>query len=169
MILKAFDNKYFKELKKLRKRNILFFNGCFDIIHPGHLQMLNEIKHYAKVNNYEIVCGLNSDKSVKLQNKSHPLINNEKDRALFLEKLGINFVIIFDEKDPSALIMSLTPDLVFKGKDYMNIDYPEKDFLYIIDAKIKYVELEKGYSTTHIYNKVKSYILDEIKERLDEA
>ena len=172
MILKAFSEDYFKRLKNIRKHKIIFFNGCFDIMHVGHLAMINKIKGYAEMlwpsGNYKIICGLNSDESVKLQDKKHPLINSEKDRALFLEHLDVD-VIIFDEKDPSALLMSLVPDVVAKGLEYERKMYPERNFLIKSDIEVKYIRMEEGYSTSNAYNKIKSYVLDEIKERLNET
>lgn len=171
MITKAFSQDYFKRLKWLRKWKIIFFNGCFDIMHPGHLSMINSIKEYAqykwgKSSNYKIVCGLNSDKSVKLQNKSHPLINSENDRAIFLEHLDIDEIFIFDEEDPTALIMSLMPDVVVKGKDYYQQPFPEREFLQKTEIEIKYIDLVTEYSTTNIYNKIADNVRDEIRRTI---
>src|SRR6185312_17346027 len=104
MILKAFDSKFFSELKGLRKNKLLFFNGCFDILHLGHIRMINEILELKK-HGYFVICGLNSDASVALQNKKHPLINDESTRAEILIELGIDYVILFDEKTPKELLM----------------------------------------------------------------
>lgn len=169
MILKAFNAEYFKNLKTIRKYNIIFFNGCFDIMHVGHLALINKIKGYANYmwssGSYKIICGLNSDESVKLQNKKHPLINSENDRALFLEHLDID-VIIFDEKDPSALLMSLVPNVVVKGLDYERKDYPEREFLRKAEIEVKYIKLEDGFSTTNIYSKIEKQVKSKIKESL---
>lgn len=170
MILKAFDFEYFKELKFLKKKNILFFNGCFDIVHTGHLKLINQIKTYGNNNypgsGYKIICGLNSDKSIKLQNKSHPLINSERERAKFLEELGVDYVITFDEETPTALIMSLLPDKVFKGEDYKSKNYDEREFLLKTNTEVKYITLEHGKSTTNIYNKIAEHVKKEIRESI---
>jgi rfaE bifunctional protein nucleotidyltransferase chain/domain len=169
LIVKAFSEEYFKQLKYLRKNKIMFFNGCFDIIHLGHISLFNSIKGYAQYkwpsSKYKIICGLNSDESVKFQEKCHPLINSQDDRAAFLEHLDID-VIIFDEKDPTALIMSLVPDIVCKGNDYLHVEYPEREFLRKADIEVKYISLLKGYSTTNIYNRIGQYVKQQIRESI---
>lgn len=166
MIIKAFSNEYFNQLKLLRKKKILFFNGCFDILHVGHLTLINEIKKSKEINHYTLVCGLNSDESVKKQNKSHPLINDEKSRAKALELLGIDYVIIFDEDTPTSLLMSIIPDTVIKGSDYIKEDYAEKKFLVNSNILIKYVDIQYGYSTSKIYNKIAEYVKTQIRESI---
>lgn len=169
MIVKAFSEGYFRHLKDLRKHKILFFNGCFDIVHLGHLSLINSIKGYAEYkwpsSKYKIICGLNSDNSVKLQEKFHPLINSEDDRAAFLERLDIN-VIIFDDKDPTSLIMSLVPDIVCKGNDYANVKYPEREFFEKAEIEVKYIPLLGSYSTTNIYNKIAEQVKRQIRESI---
>lgn len=166
MIAKAFSTDYFNHVKLLKKTNILFFNGCFDILHLGHYKMIQEIKRYAKAHGFTIICGINSDESINKLNKSHPLINNAVIRAKSLEALGVGNVFIFDEETPTALIMSLIPDIIFKGSDYKNKDFHEREFCIKANIQIKYVDLEEGYSTTNIYNKIAEYIKKEIRESI---
>ena len=170
MIAKAFSNEYFQELLVIRKRNILFFNGCFDIIHPGHIHLINQIKKYGRDtysgNGFILVCGINSDESVKKQNKSHPLINNENERAYFLEKLGVDSVFIFDDEMPTSLIMSLMPNKIFKGWEYAEKDFHEKEFCNIAGIDIRYVDNIKGFSTTNIYNKIYDVAKEDIAKKI---
>lgn len=171
MICNAFSDEYFKTLLKLRKNNILFFNGCFDIIHPGHIDLINKIKKSGKYyynNDYVIVCGLNSDESVKKQNKSHPLINSEKERAEFLISLGIDNVFIFDDETPTALIMSLMPDKIYKGYDYLCKNFHEKEFCQRTKIQINYLDLLAGYSTTNAYNKIYDIAKKDITKKIME-
>lgn len=165
MILKAFNDDFFKKLRDIRKKKILFFNGCFDIIHLGHVRMINEIVEY-KREGYSIICGLNSDLSVAKQNKSHPLVNNENARSKMLLELGVDCVITFDEETPKELLMYIMPDIVYKGSEYQFVDYYEKEFLNTIGSRIIYVQNVLGYSTTNIYNKIEEHVKDKIRRSI---
>jgi D-beta-D-heptose 7-phosphate kinase/D-beta-D-heptose 1-phosphate adenosyltransferase len=166
LILKAFSYDFFRELRILRRQPIVFFNGCFDIIHGGHIKLINRAKTLASNNNAKLVCGLNSDNSVSKLNKSHPLIHKEDDRARLLEDLGVDVILINDDETPTSLLMSLTPDYVIKGSDYQEKQYHEREFLEIINTKIIYIELADGLSTTNIYNKIEEQVKAKIKESL---
>lgn len=163
-IIKAFSENFYSQLREIRKRDILFFNGCFDIVHLGHLKMINDILKLK--NRYHIICGLNSDISVRAQNKSHPLVNDEISRAQFLIELGVSRVIIFDEKTPKALLMHLAPDVVYKGEEYMKKDYDEKEYLRSIDCGINYYQHIAGYSTTDTYNTIAEQVKKDIRKQL---
>lgn len=121
---------------------IVFTNGCFDILHRGHVEYL---KASSKLGSYLIV-GLNSDASVRrLKGDGRP-INNEQDRKFVLESLScVDEVIIFDEDTPYELIKSVKPDLITKGGDY----YPER----VVGADLAPVTILpylSGYSSTRI-------------------
>jgi len=121
-------------------RKVIFINGCFDIIHRGHIQLLE----YCKSIGDKVIVGLNSDDSVKrLKGKKRP-INSEKDRKYFLESLRfVDEVIIFDEDTPINLIKKTKPDVIVKGGDYTVESVVGNN---ICEVRIfKYV---KGYSTT---------------------
>jgi D-beta-D-heptose 7-phosphate kinase/D-beta-D-heptose 1-phosphate adenosyltransferase len=169
LILKAFDNRFFIELVAIRKKKIIFFNGCFDLVHLGHVKMIKQMRKMANRDGYTLVCGLNSDQSVDKQNKSHPLINGEDDRADLLKELGVDIVIIFDEETPKELLMYLVPDVVFKGSDYYFKDYPEKEFLSAIKCRIINFETINGYSTTEIYNTIAEYVKEDIRKKVFEC
>lgn len=165
-IVKAFSKEFYNELKDIRKKKILFFNGCFDILHLGHLKMINHLLLSKERNKYYVICGLNSDESVRKQNKSHPLVNDEMSRAQFLIELGIDKVIIFDEESPKTLLMNLIPDIVTKGDEYANKDYDEKEFLETIGCTIDYYNHINGYSTTDIYNTIAEQVTAKIRKQL---
>ena len=119
---------------------LIFTNGCFDIIHRGHLELL---KYCSDIGD-RVVVGLNSDSSVKkLKGSSRP-INNEKDRKFLLENLvWVDEVIIFNEDTPHELIQSLKPDIIVKGGDYKSADVIGADL-----AEVKIFRYVEGYSST---------------------
>lgn len=118
---------------------LIFTNGCFDIIHRGHLELLKYCKSLGKV-----VVGLNSDASVKKNKGTLRPINCEEDRKLLLESLiYVDNVIVFNENTPYELIKQIKPDIIVKGGDYSVESVIGND---ISEVRIfKYVE---GYSTT---------------------
>jgi D-beta-D-heptose 7-phosphate kinase/D-beta-D-heptose 1-phosphate adenosyltransferase len=170
MIIKAFSDEYFFQLKTIRKHAIVMFNGCFDILHPGHMKLINRVKEMKNYfgNNTIIICAINSDESVKLQMKKHPLVNDEKSRAEMLLALGIDYVIIFEDENPLSLYMSIIPDCVVTTSGYYNAIENHKDLLFCDrhGILIKHITITLGYSTTNIYNKIESQVKAKIKESL---
>jgi len=120
--------------------SVVFTNGCFDILHKAHVELLN----YCASLGTRVVVGLNSDESVKrLKGKERP-INNERDRKFILESLRcVNEVIIFSEDTPYDLIKSVRPDVIVKGGDYEREKVVGSDL-----CEIKIFEYVDGYSTT---------------------
>jgi D-beta-D-heptose 7-phosphate kinase/D-beta-D-heptose 1-phosphate adenosyltransferase len=125
----------------------IFTNGCFDILHVGHVELLN---HAKSLGDYLIV-GLNSDTSVKkLKGDSRP-INKEQDRKRILESLkSVDEVIIFEEETPLNLIKEIKPDIIVKGGDYKKEDVVGNDLSEVII--FNFVE---GYSTTKTIERIK--------------
>jgi rfaE bifunctional protein nucleotidyltransferase chain/domain len=168
----AFSKEYFKTLSSIKRNPIFLLNGVFDIVHIGHINMINKIKKERNEWNKmtKIVAAINSDESVKKLNKSHPLVHNQDYRARMLLELGVDYVIIFDNKNPLDIIMSMLPDKVYKGEDYYGKDFPEKPFIHSYGGEIKYVELVKNndykYSSTDIYNTIANNVKQEIRESL---
>ena len=115
--------KLVEELKAQGKK-VVFTNGCFDILHVGHLRYMNEAKRQGDV----LIVGVNSDASVKrLKGESRP-INNENDRAEMLSGLeAVDFTIIFSEDTPISLIEAIKPSVHVKGGDYKKDDLPETE------------------------------------------
>jgi D-beta-D-heptose 7-phosphate kinase/D-beta-D-heptose 1-phosphate adenosyltransferase len=131
----------------IKKSKVIFTNGCFDIIHKGHIDYLK----YSKSLGYKLVVGLNSDESVrKLKGKNRP-INNQEDRKSVLESLDcVDEVIIFDEETPYNLIKLVKPDIITKGGDYTTDTVVGNDL-----AEVIIVPFTEGYSTTNIAKKMK--------------
>lgn len=133
-------------------RKIVFTNGCFDILHSGHVTYLNESK---KQGDY-LVVGLNSDISVKrLKGETRP-INNENDRAIVLSGLkSVDFVCIFDEETPKDMIEAISPNVLTKGGDYIIENIVGADFVINNGGKVVVINFVEGKSTTNIINKAK--------------
>ena len=136
------------ELKAKDKR-IVFTNGCFDILHSGHIRYLEKSKCLGDI----LIVGLNSDKSVSsLKGKDRP-INSQTDRALILAALeAVDYVVIFDEDTPYNLIKHIQPDILAKGSDYKNEEVVGQD---IVD-KLVFVEFFEGKSSSKIIEKIKT-------------
>lgn len=135
---------YVKELRK-DKKTIVFTNGCFDIVHLGHLQYLKQAKKLGDI----LIVGLNSDNSVKCLKGNNRPINSELDRAQFLLELEfIDAVIIFEEKSPENLIEKIRPNILVKGGDYKVEDIVGREFA----EKTIVLPYKNGYSTTNIVN-----------------
>ena len=126
-------------------------NGCFDILHAGHVRYLNKTKALA---DYSIVM-LNSDKSVKLiKGESRP-INNQEDRAEILSALSsVDYVVLFEEKSPADLLEKIKPDFYTKGADYTMETLPEREIVKRNGIKVEFIEFVKGRSTTNIISKI---------------
>lgn len=142
-------------VEKLRKsgKKVVATNGCFDILHVGHVRYLQKTKSFA---DYSIVL-LNSDKSVRsIKGKGRP-INNENDRAEVLCALScVDYVVLFDEDSPGKLLDKIKPDVYTKGADYTMETLPEADIMRKNNTKVEFITFVEGKSTTNVINKIKS-------------
>jgi D-glycero-beta-D-manno-heptose 1-phosphate adenylyltransferase len=140
---------FLPQLEKTRAsgKKIIFTNGCFDLVHSGHVQLLAQAR---ALGDY-LVLGLNSDRSVRaLKGESRP-VNNEQDRARILAQLPyIDAVVIFDEDTPVELMQKLKPDIQVKGGDYIKEKLPEYPVMQGMGKEIVILPFRKGYSTTGI-------------------
>jgi len=142
-------------LGSLRKdgKTIVTTNGCFDILHVGHVRYLQKTKTFA---DYSVVM-LNSDKSVRsIKGPTRP-VNNENDRAEILCALEcVDFVVLFDEDSPQNLIAEIKPDVHTKGADYTVETLPEAKTIMENGGRIEFISFVEGKSTTSIIEKMRS-------------
>ena len=136
---------------KLINKTIVFTNGCFDIIHAGHISYLKKAK---EMGDY-LVVGLNSDESVnRIKGEKRP-INSENDRALVLSALYfVDCVIIFNEDTPEQLIRSIKPKILVKGADWKGKNVAGCDFVKSYGGECVFIQLLKNRSTTSIVKKI---------------
>jgi len=133
-------------------RRIVFTNGCFDILHPGHVAYLEKASRMGDI----LVVGLNSDASVRaIKGKTRP-INNEDDRAYVLSALGfVDYVTVFGEATPELLIKKLKPDVLVKGGDWKIRDIVGGDFVKSRGGRVANIKFVKGYSTSSLLEKMR--------------
>ena len=137
---------------KAKGKKIVFTNGCFDILHVGHVRYLKEAKALGDI----LILGLNSDCSVKSLKGPNRPINNESDRADVLSALkAIDYVVIFDEKTAENIVGEVKPDIYAKGGDYSIDTLPEAKIVAEHGGKTVLLQLVDGKSSTNIINKCK--------------
>ena len=141
-----------KKLSALRKakKTIAFTNGCFDLMHLGHVTYLQKAKKGSRV----LVVGLNSDKSIsRIKGPSRPIVA-QKSRAAVLAALAcVDFVVIFNEDTPYELIKAVKPDVLVKGADWKGKAVVGQD----LAKKLELITYIKGFSTTNIIDKIKKH------------
>lgn len=132
-------------------KRVVFTNGCFDILHPGHIYTLKEAKKHGDI----LVVGLNTDKSIsRLKGPLRP-INNLEYRATMMSAIGlVDFVVSFDQDTPQALIEYLRPDSLVKGGDYKKEDIVGYDFIMSYGGSVHVIDYLDGISTTAIIKKL---------------
>jgi len=142
-----------KIICRLRKagKSIVFTNGCFDLLHYGHVSYLEEAKAKGDI----LVVALNSDASVKrLKGNTRPVVC-QKFRAAVIAALGsVDFVVIFDEDTPYSVISSLQPDVLVKGGDWKAKDIVGSDLVLARGGKVMSIRYVPGFSTTNLIKKI---------------
>lgn len=136
---------------KAKGRRIVFTNGCFDILHVGHVEYLKKARMLGDI----LVVGLNSDRSVRrLKGRARP-INKGRDRAKVLESLYfVDYIAIFDELTPEKLIRALRPDILAKGGDWKNKEIAGANFVKSYGGSVAIIPFVKGYSTTSLIKRL---------------
>lgn len=139
---------------RMFNKKIVFTNGCFDILHQGHIDYLSKARDLGGA----LVIGLNTDASVKRLNKSTERpVNKEKSRALVLAALVlVDTVVLFDEDTPYELIKAIQPDVLVKGADYKAEDIVGYDIVKARGGEVATIELTEGFSTTELIKRIKS-------------
>lgn len=140
-----------KEKLKGSRKKVVFTNGCFDILHAGHVRYLKKARSLGDI----LVVGLNSDSSIKkLKGKDRPIVN-EGERAEVLSALeSVDYVVLFSEETPIKLIESIRPKILAKGADWGRGNIVGQEFVESTGGKVVRVRLVKGRSTTNIIKKV---------------
>lgn len=142
----------------LKDKKIVFTNGCFDIIHAGHVEYLAKARDLGHV----LIIGLNTDESVHRLKGPHRPVTPENARALTLAALSfVDAVILFSEDTPLELIRLIQPDVLVKGKDYDGKEIVGSDIVKARGGEVVTIELVKGFSTTHTLEKIKRIIQEE--------
>ncbi|MEW6455092.1 MAG: D-glycero-beta-D-manno-heptose 1-phosphate adenylyltransferase [Acidobacteriota bacterium] len=138
--------------EKLKGKKIVLANGCFDIIHIGHIRYLKEAKEKGDI----LVVAINSDKSVKkLKGNIRPLLN-EKERAEILSSFYfVDYVTVFNENNVGKVLLELKPDIHCKGGDYTEETVPEKEIVKSYGGKVMIVGGDKIKSSSEIIGKIK--------------
>ena len=138
---------------RLKSKTIAFTNGVFDILHQGHIKVLAQAASFADI----LIVGINSDASVKkLKGDTRP-INPEQSRALIVASLiMVDAVVIFNEETPLELIKKIKPDVLIKGGDYTIETMVGAEVVIENGGSIEIVDIEEGFSTTGIIQKISS-------------
>lgn len=147
--------KLISEIEYLKSKNetIVFTNGCFDLLHTGHIKLLKR----AKSEGDKLVVGINSDESVKrLKGEKRPCLTQDERSEIIASLEYVDYVVIFDEDTPQELIEAIVPDVLVKGADYKKEDIVGYDVVTKNGGKVITVEQENGKSTTNIIEKIKS-------------
>lgn len=153
----------FSEAKSISKNwkeageTIVFTNGCFDLIHLGHLDYLSKAKDLAD----KLVVGLNSSDSVKrLKGPARPINSNES-RGMLLSSLAfVDLVVVFEEDTPLNLISTVLPDILVKGGDYTRETIVGADEVEAIGGRVEVIPFLEGYSSTSIVTKIQNLSKD---------
>jgi rfaE bifunctional protein nucleotidyltransferase chain/domain len=136
-----------------KKGKVVFTNGCFDILHLGHVDYLEKARNLG----YKLILGINTDNSIKGLKGSDRPITDEHSRARVIAALEfVDAVILFNEETPYDLISYLKPDILVKGDDYAIENIVGADVVLENGGTVKTVSLVKGYSTSNIISKIKN-------------
>jgi len=137
---------------RFQQKKIVFTNGCFDILHRGHVEYLAAAASHGDI----LIVGLNTDRSVKQLKGAGRPVQDEYTRALILASLRfVDMVVLFDDETPYNLIKQVQPDILVKGADYKPEEIVGYDIVKAKGGDIVTIELTKGYSTTGILDKLR--------------
>ncbi len=150
-IVRQTEIKAIAAAERAEDKTIVFTNGCFDILHAGHVNYLEAAAAQGDI----LVLGLNSDRSVKeIKGDKRPIIN-ERHRAQVVAALScVDYVVIFDEPDPETLIKAVNPHVLAKGADWSEDKIIGADFVKANNGRVARITLEPGISTTIIIERI---------------
>ena len=130
-----------------------FTNGCFDLVHPGHVRLLQKARAACD----RLIVGLNSDASVRRLKGPERPVQPEMARATVMAAIGsVDLVVLFEDDTPEALIRALLPDLLFKGADYTVDQVVGGDIVRANGGEVRLIDLEAGHSTTSMVRRMKA-------------
>jgi D-beta-D-heptose 7-phosphate kinase/D-beta-D-heptose 1-phosphate adenosyltransferase len=134
------------------REKIVFTNGCFDILHRGHVEILTKAKSFGDI----LVVGLNSDASVaRLKGASRPFVG-EEDRSCVLAAFeAVDYIVVFEEDTPLEVIRELEPDVLVKGAEYEHEKIVGTDIVEARGGRVERVPMRSGYSTTSLLEKIR--------------
>jgi len=136
---------------KLENKKVVFTNGCFDILHPGHIHVLREAKKLGDI----LVVAINTDASIKRYKGDARPVNSLDDRMAVMAAIGVvDFVVSFDQDTPKELVAYLKPDVLVKGGDYQAINVAGYDTVIENGGRVEIIDLVPGKSTTNIVKKI---------------
>lgn len=142
-----------KTIARLRSqgRRIVFTNGCFDLIHYGHVKYLEEARKKGDI----LIVGVNSDASVrKLKGKKRPVVKETERLRLVAALESVDYAVLFKEDTPIKLIVSIKPDVLIKGADWKKDDIVGRDIVLSSGGRVSTIKLAKGHSTTNLIRKI---------------
>jgi D-beta-D-heptose 7-phosphate kinase/D-beta-D-heptose 1-phosphate adenosyltransferase len=153
MILTVDEAVRFVEALRAQHKTVVFTNGVFDLLHPGHVRYLADARRQGDA----LVVGVNSDRSVRaIKGRGRPIFP-EQERAEVLAALAcVDAVCIFDEETPHAIIARLQPDVLVKGADWSADEIVGRDVVEARGGRVVRIPLAEGYSTTRIVEKIKA-------------
>lgn len=151
MIISQKNIEKFCEILRAGGKKVVFTNGCFDILHAGHVRYLNKARSFGDC----LVLGLNSDASVRgFKGPTRP-INCQEDRAEVIDALAcVDYVVIFEERTAENIISKVKPDVYVKGGDYTIDTLPEAKIVMSYGGAVELVQLVEGRSTTNVIKKI---------------
>lgn len=157
MILKFDELRKYINLWKSNREKIVFTNGCFDLLHKGHLDLLRSAKKFGD----RLIIGLNSDESIKrIKGEKRPYQTQNIRATSLLETTLASAITIFNQDTPIKVIKKINPDILVKGSDYETSNVVGADFVIRNGGKVKIIELTPGYSTTKLIKKIDNEFLD---------
>jgi rfaE bifunctional protein nucleotidyltransferase chain/domain len=153
---KILDRKMLSSLLtvwKFKRKKVVFTNGCFDILHLGHIDYLSKAKELGDI----LLIGLNTDSSVKrLKGESRPVVNEQARAKILASLFFVDAIVLFDEDTPYELIKTVQPSILVKGSDYKEEDIVGYDIVKANGGSIKTLDFLEGYSTSSIIEKLKN-------------
>jgi rfaE bifunctional protein nucleotidyltransferase chain/domain len=138
---------------KAHKKKVIFSNGCFDLIHLGHIEILARSSDLGDI----LIVAVNSDKSIKkIKGNKRPILEEESRLKQIAALEFVDVVVLFDEENPYEIIKSLLPNVIVKGGDYCSEDVIGNNLITQSGGEVIIIPLTKGYSTTTIFDKIKN-------------